>query len=109
RQGPQVILMCVGEDDPGERLTLVLDEGWVGKHHVDAGLGFIAELDPQVDHQPFARLGITGAIEIAVHPDLAGAAEREEDKLALLRGISGGVHVLRSRKASISANATSPP
>src|SRR5438105_15576414 len=104
-----MIFMCVGEHDTGERLAFAFDEGEVGKDDIDAGLGVIAELDTQINHQPFTGFGVTGAIEIAIHPDLTGAAERQEHEFAVLQDVDFGLHVSRLRKASISENKTSPP
>src|SRR3546814_20142499 len=69
-----VVLVGVGEHQAGEALAPLHDEGGVGHLHVDPRQARIAEDDAEVDHQP----GAVVAVEVEVHADLAGAAERHE-------------------------------
>ena len=76
--GADVILMRMGDDDRLQPVRLRLDERGVRRHQVDAGRGVhVAECDAAIDHQPAAVLGRSYAVEIHVHADLAGAAERQ--------------------------------
>ncbi len=83
-----VVLMSVRDDDAIERRTLLLDEANIGQDDVHARLGIARERDAEVDHQPAARIGGAEAVEIAVHPDLAEAAQRHEDQLVPWRSVA---------------------
>ena len=90
--GADVVLVRVGQHEAGERAALLLDEAQVGQDHVDAGVVLaLREGDAEIDHQPLARIGGPKAVEIAVHADLADAAERHEHELAG-RGFVALVH-----------------
>ena len=69
-----MVLMPVGQDDPGKAVPLLLDELEIGKDEVDARIIGIGEGQAEVDHQPLALR----AVEIDVHADLARPAERAE-------------------------------
>ncbi len=70
-----MVLMRMGRDDPEQLVAPFDDKGRVGHDHVDPRLMFLlAERDAAIDDQPLAAI----AVEVEVHPDLAGAAEREE-------------------------------
>src|SRR5205085_3488080 len=71
-----MVLVAMGEDNPGEALLLVLDELEVGKDELDPGVIGPGEVEPQIDHDPLAA----AAIEIDVHADLARAAESDKDQ-----------------------------
>src|SRR3546814_6262537 len=79
-----MILMAMGEDDAGQHLAALLDEGEIGQDDVDAGIMGIGEGDAEIDHQPFA----VAAVEIDVHAELARAAKREEEEFVT------GLHAL---------------
>ena len=81
--GADVVLVRVGQHQAGKCAALLLDEAQVGQDHVDAGVVLaLREGDAEIDHQPLARIGGPKAVEIAVHADLADAAERHEHELA---------------------------
>ena len=88
--GAQVILVRVGEHQADEVVAALDDETRIGQHHVDAGQGLVGEGDAEVDHQPLAAV----AVEVEVHADLAGPAERQEQKLA---GVAPRAHRPSSR------------
>ncbi len=70
-----MVFMRMGRDDPQEAVAAFDDKGGVGHDHIDPGLVLLlAEGDAAIDDQPLAAI----AVEVEVHPDLAGAAEREE-------------------------------
>ena len=75
--GAEMVLVGVGDDDAGEILLALLDEGGIGHHDLDARHGVVAEGDAEIDHQPLAGV----AVEVEVHADLARAAERDEQQL----------------------------
>ena len=106
--GTQVIFMRMGEHDAVEARLFRGDEADVGKHHIDAGVRLLAELDAEIDHQPVPVIGGARAIAIAVHADLARAAQRQEDEFGWKVGSAPGVHVVFRLMASSSANVTSP-
>jgi hypothetical protein len=89
RNGADMVLMAVGEDDAEQVLAPLLDEGEIGQDQFDAGIGRIGEGEAKVDHDPFAL----AAVEIDVHANLAGAAEREEEQF--LAGFHGSLTVTR--------------
>ena len=72
--GADVVLVRVREDEPGQVLVPFLDEGGIGHEHIDTGQTRIGVRHAEVDHQPAPGV----AVEIEVHADLAGAAERQE-------------------------------
>ena len=43
------------------------------------GMSIVAEGDAEIDHQPLAGM----AVEVEVHADLAGAAQRQEQQLVV--------------------------
>ena len=69
-----VVLVGMGQDQPGQVLAARLDEGGIGHQHVDPGRAGPGEGDPEIDHQPLSVM----AVEVQVHADLAGPAERQE-------------------------------
>src|SRR3546814_3939552 len=76
-----MVLVGVGEDEAGKVVAAVDDEARVGHLHIDPRQARIAEDDAEIDHQP----GAIVAVEIEVHADFAGAAERNEEKIPLAR------------------------
>src|SRR6187200_573871 len=52
--GAEMILMRVGQEQPLEVRALGLEEGDVGKDHVDPRLGVAAKSEAQVDDEPLA-------------------------------------------------------
>ena len=99
--------MRMGQDEAGEVRPLLLDEAQVGQDDVDAGVVLaLGEGDAEIDHQPLARVGGPEAVEIAVHADLADAAERHEHELARRGALRVG-HQPRSSGA-MRASVTSP-
>ena len=79
--GAEMILMRVGQEQALEVRALGLEEGDVGKDHVDAGLGVAAKGDAHVDDEPFAVVRRPVAVEVEVHADLAHAANGDEHEL----------------------------
>ena len=69
-----MVLMGVGGDNPQQAVAVFDDEGRVCDHDIDAGLRIVAKGDAAIDDQPLAAI----AVEVEVHADLAGAAERQE-------------------------------
>ena len=61
----QMILMGMGNDQPDQIVPPLGDERWVGHDHIDAGHRFIAERNPQIDHQPLPGM----PIKVQVHTD----------------------------------------
>ena len=74
----------MGQNDTQQILAPLGDELGIGRHDIDAGQALVGEGDAEVDHQPLAA----EAVEIEVHADLAGPAQRQEDQLV-------GVEILR--------------
>ena len=71
-----MILVPVRQHDAEQIIALLLDELQIGQDQVDARIGRIGEGNAHVDHQPFALT----AVQIDVHADLAGSAERDEEQ-----------------------------
>ncbi len=91
--GADMVLVGMGEHQAGQTVAALLDELRVGQDDVDPRRGAVVEGDAHVDHQPAAVSGRSQAVEIEVHPDLAGAAERDEKKVF---GVL--VHAVRLRR-----------
>ena len=77
RNGADMVLVPVGQDNAGEAVPLAFDELEVRKNEIDARVIGVGESEAEVDHQPFALR----AVEIDVHADLARSAERAEQQL----------------------------
>ena len=75
--GAQMVFMGMGQHQASEVFLALHDEGGVGHDDFDAGRRIVAEGYAQIDHQPFAVM----AVEIEVHADLAGPAQRQEDQV----------------------------
>ena len=104
----QMIFMRMGEDEAVQVSLVAGDETHIRQYHVDARVGFLAELHAQIDHQPLPVVGWACAITIAVHADLAGAAQGQEDEVVAVAGFLFGVHRAICLMRSSSANCTSP-
>ena len=66
--------MRMGKDHADQLLAPLGDEARVREDGVDAGDGLVAEGDAAIHDQPLA----VAAVEIEVHPDLAGPTQRDE-------------------------------
>ena len=93
RDGADMILMPVRQDDAQQVVAPLLDEAEIGQHQFDAGIGRVAESHAEVDHDPLAL----AAVEIDVHADLARPAEGQEDQFIL------GCHYVFKLRSCISA------
>ena len=74
---PHMVLMRVGDDQADQLVAPVGDEARVGHHHVDLGMFGPAEADAAIHRQPCAA----AAVEVEVHSDLAGPAQRQEGQI----------------------------
>ena len=72
-----MVLVGVGQHEAAEILGALGDEVRVRHDDFDARRVVVAEGDAEIDHQPLAGM----AVEVEVHPDLAGAAQRQEQQL----------------------------
>ena len=81
-QRAQMILMGVSQNDAGKSGAIGFKERQIGQDDVDSGLGLLAELHAQVDENPLPIVGWAQTIGIAVHADLAHAAQRNEHEFA---------------------------
>src|SRR5262249_1656544 len=106
--GTHVVLVRMREHEACQIGPLLLDEAQIGQDDIDVGVVLtLGEGDAEIDHQPLARGGGAEAVEIAVHADLADAAERHEDKLVSNGRVARALHQPRSWGAA-RANVTSP-
>src|SRR5262245_37886165 len=103
--------MRVREHQAGQVAPLGLDEAQIGQNYIDTWIVFaLGEGDAEVYHQPLLIVGGAEAVEIAIHADLADAAERHEHQF-LAQWPSRSVLVRRHQPASpeaAAAIATSP-
>jgi len=79
-----MILVRVRQHEADQVGAPLDDELGIGHQHVDTRRAVVPERDAKIDHQPLAGI----AVEIEVHADLAGTAQRDEKKLG-----SGGCHL----------------
>ncbi len=70
--------MRVRRDNSEEPVAAFDDEGGIWHDDLDPGLRIVSEGDAAIENEPVA--GIT--VEVQVHPDLAGAAERDKEQRA---------------------------
>ena len=76
--------MRVRRHDSEQPVAAFDDERRIGHHDLQAGLRIVPEGDAAIEHQPVAGV----PVEVQVHPDLAGPAERDEEQ-RLLVAVSG--------------------
>ncbi len=70
-----MVLVRMRRDDAEQLVAAFDDEGRIGHDHVDPRLVLLlAEGDAAIDDQPLAAV----TVEVEVHPDLAGTAERQK-------------------------------
>ena len=69
--------MGMGDDQAQQVFPAVDDPGRIRDDDVYARQGLVGESNAEIDHQPFAVI----AVEIEIHPDFAGAAERQKQQL----------------------------
>ncbi len=74
RDGADVVLVAVGQDDGDDVIEAVLDVGEIGQDQVDAGLGFLGEEDAAVDDEQLAVDFEDGHVAA----DLPQSAERND-------------------------------
>ena len=72
--GADVVFVRMRCDDPQQTVASLGDKAGVGHDDIEAGLRIIAEGHAAIDDQPVALI----SVEVEVHADLAGAAERRE-------------------------------
>ena len=108
-QRAEMVLMRVGQHDAEEVAALLDQIADVRQDQVDAGQFLAGEGDAEIDGDPLpAALGAE-AVEREIHPDLADAAERREDKfVAGLRHQRPSVAV-QLRQTSPAAIVLRPP
>jgi len=78
--------MGVGDDDSEQRLAPFRDERRVWQYDVDARKLAVVEADAEVDDDPLA----VEAVEVEVHADLAGTAQRHEHEVVRMELRSTG-------------------
>ena len=103
RDGADMILMRVGDDEPEQISAVFLDEGQVRQDQIDAGHVRPGEGDAAIDQNPFALFRRAEPVERGVHADFAEAAERRENDFFL---ICRHTHCLQG--LLVAPNATSP-
>jgi hypothetical protein len=74
---PDMVLVGMGQDKAGQLVAPLLDETRVRHDQIDPGQPLVGEGDAQVDHEP----GPVVPIEVQVHSNLAGPAERQEPEI----------------------------
>ena len=82
RDGADVVLVAVGQDDGHDVIQPVLDVGEIRQDQVNAGLGFLGEEDAAVDDQQLA----VDLEDGHVAADLPQAAERDDPQGVLAAG-----------------------
>ena len=82
RDGADVVLVAVGQDDGDDVVEPVLDVGEIGQDQVDAGLGLLGEEDAAVDDEQLAVDFEDGHVAA----DLPEAAERNDPQGVLAGG-----------------------
>ena len=102
--GALMVLVGMGQHEAEQVVLHPLDEADVGHHHVDAGSRIVAEGDAALDHDPLAL----AAVEVAVHADLARAAERQVDEARSGRGDDGGERIVHHAARLRCATSTMP-
>ena len=96
RDGPQMVLVRVGQHEPQQAVLQLLGKAQVGENDVRTRHPVVGEGDAEVDHDP----GIVEAVEIDVHADLADPAERHENEAILHSQLFSTGRWMRSRLRS---------
>ncbi len=97
--------MRMGENKADEAGAIVRNESQVGQDNVDSRLGLFAELDAEIHQKPLTVARRSETIGVAVHPDLAHAAQRHQHEFGSGVGGSWGTH---GGLSETSARLTSP-
>ncbi len=71
--------MGMGQHKADQIFPMFLDEHRIRHDDIDTGRCPVIEGDAAIDHQPLAGM----AVEIEVHADFTGAAERQEQNLVV--------------------------
>ena len=83
-----MILVGMGQHDAQQAVSVFLHEGRIRQDHLDARRGLITEGDAQIHHDPLAVVRGPEAVEVEVHADLVGPAERQEYEFVVLSLLS---------------------
>src|SRR5437016_5188904 len=76
-----MILVPMREHEPEEILSFLDQKADIGEDEVDAGEILAGERDAEIDRDPLPAPLVAEPIDREIHADLAGPAERREDKL----------------------------
>ena len=108
RQRAKVVFMGVGDDDAIQPVHIIHQPGYVGHDHVDAGAAVhIRESDAQIDQQKPLLAGTAIAIDISVHTDFPGTAERKIDEaFACHQTVSLLYWLIRTRPCMVRSSST---
>src|SRR5436309_3231806 len=80
-QRAEMIFMRMREHE-AEKIVALLDEITnIGQDEIDPGQIVAGKRNAEVNRNPFAMAAVAEAVDGEIHADLAGAAERREDKL----------------------------
>ena len=116
-QGPDMVLVGMGDEDAEEVLALAFEEAQVRHDDVDAGHVLAGEGDAAIDQDPLAPSLRPEAVEGAVEADLAQASERDEHEFVLgrrhvrsyLAGSSAGTRAVGASRYMSAASIRSSP
>jgi len=76
-----MILMRMGQNKPAQIFDTLLNKGRIRHDHINARGSLITKGDATIHHQPFFIM----SIQVQIHPDLARAAQRQEQELIRTR------------------------
>ena len=95
--GANMIFMGVRDDKPGKIPLVLGDETHIGQNNVNAGIILVPKFDTKINHQPFARGLGASTIAIAIHTDLACAAQGQQNQIIAVVKFLLGLHVTSMR------------
>ena len=72
----QVIFVCMREYKSGKLIFAFLDESWVWRDQINPRRASITKGDAEINHQPCWFFGFPVTIQVQVHANFAGTAQR---------------------------------
>ncbi len=84
RHRANMVFMTMRQYQCQQVFTLLFNKAGICRNQVNARRIRLAECHAQIDHNPVARTGAAIAVKIAIHPNLARAAQGQKNQTFFL-------------------------